>query len=525
MNCECTNELLLSALSGWQHEFLTKNRDNRAYLRVKCANLNMVWLYDPGAMISAINHAKYIQLTTTFPKQLVTHRLTGVGGAPLTVTGLPVLKLNVAGQEVEHPVHAVSRLTSEGVLGMDLIRRLNVCFDPANLKPVDKEATSLHCMSAVSLEPGEYRVVPCSFFSAAKCSDFIADGNSPVFIPSALIKKPEPGHETLVPMCNITEQTVHLARGHRVGNISPAVVTVPAEAAIASLCKPAKQVAPLDPVKRKYLLDKLAVDHLSNFWAERLQLLVLEFHDVFSAGKFDLGLARNYTHSVQMLDDNPVFVKQFRLPETHREAVLEHVEELMKLGVLRHTKSRYNSPIFCVPKRNGQLRTVVDFRRVNERSVPHFHSGLTVDEAIDHVARLKASVFSSLDLTSGFYQMPLAESSRHLTAFTVPGVGSYEYTTTPMGLTSAPAGFWSLMTEVCRGLPASLCYLDDILTSSPDNFCHLQDLRQVFTRLRAHNLKQGCRCVFLCFSPLLAHRAVLYIFNTVLQLCWPKTHC
>lgn len=57
--------------------------------------------------------------------------------------------------------------------------------------------------------------------------------------------------------------------------------------------------------------------------------------------------------------------------------------------------------------------------------VPHYHSGLTVDEAIDHVARLKASVFSSLDLTYGFYQMPLDEKSRKLTAFTVPGVGTY----------------------------------------------------------------------------------------------------
>ena len=94
------------------------------------------------------------------------------------------------------------------------------------------------------------------------------------------------------------------------------------------------------------------------------------------------------------------------------------------------------------------------------------------------------------DLTSGFWQQSLEESSRQYTAFTVPGKGTrYQWTVTPMGLQGSPASFARLIDYMMRGLKNVLTYIDDVLVHSPSHTEQLVQLENVFLRLRKYNLK------------------------------------
>lgn len=101
-----------------------------------------------------------------------------------------------------------------------------------------------------------------------------------------------------------------------------------------------------------------------------------------------------------------------------------------------------------------------------------------IDDALDCLQG--AEFFSSLDLRSGYWQVPMAPSDRHKTAFVTPD-GLYEFTVMPFGLCNAPATFERMMDNILRGLKwnTCLCYLDDVVVFSADFHTHLSRLEHV----------------------------------------------
>jgi hypothetical protein len=122
------------------------------------------------------------------------------------------------------------------------------------------------------------------------------------------------------------------------------------------------------------------------------------------------------------------------------------LDEWLILGVVRRTNSPYNSPIFCVPMKQGQgLRIVQDFWQLNQHSHIDKFSMKEINECIRDIGRANSSIFLTLDLTSGFWQMKLEPDSQPLTAFTIPNLGQFHWITSPMGLLGCPASFQRLM--------------------------------------------------------------------------------
>ena len=115
--------------------------------------------------------------------------------------------------------------------------------------------------------------------------------------------------------------------------------------------------------------------------------------------------------------------------------------------LLELSRSRYNSPIFCVIKKNGSWRPVVDLRAINQATVKDFYAIRDIKSCIDEIGRERSTVFSSMDLSKGFFQQNLAEESRPYTSFMVPGLGSFQFTVSCFGSHGAPSSFSYLMTK------------------------------------------------------------------------------
>ena len=245
--------------------------------------------------------------------------------------------------------------------------------------------------------------------------------------------------------------------------------------------------SPVDPA----IMDQIQahVNKAPASYRDRLLRLLTRHHKIFSTGKFDLGLVPRATHTIELHDATPAFTKQFTIPEAHRDFLINNLRDWVKAGIVKKTVSKFNSPIFVVPKKDGSLRVVLDYRKLNSQTMPDRYTIRTLEACLADVGRMNSKVFSTLDLTSAFWQMALLEGHQRYTAFTLPGFGQYCWTRGAMGLTGCPASFARIMDKIMEGLDFVITYIDDVLIHSPSADAHLDQLDQALARLTANNLK------------------------------------
>ena len=141
-----------------------------------------------------------------------------------------------------------------------------------------------------------------------------------------------------------------------------------------------------------------------------------------------LGTANCEPYEIEVSDVTPVRSAPYRYAPPKAAVIKDMVNGLMEQGVVRFRKSPYASPEFLVPKRDGGFRLVVDYRKVNAKVLFDSYPMPTIDQALDQFSG--ASVFSVLDLNSAYYQIPLSERSRRVTAFCSP-FGLFEFNKQP----------------------------------------------------------------------------------------------
>ena len=120
--------------------------------------------------------------------------------------------------------------------------------------------------------------------------------------------------------------------------------------------------------------------------------------------------------------NEPVYRKQFKIQEAHRPFLEESLAEWLKLGVVQKSDSLYNSPVFCVPKKGGNgLGIVQDFQELNQKSCMDKYMMKYIYKCIGDIGKSESTIFTKIDLTSGFWQMPLHKVSVPKTGFTMTG--------------------------------------------------------------------------------------------------------
>ncbi|XP_076449507.1 uncharacterized protein LOC143285940 [Babylonia areolata] len=213
------------------------------------------------------------------------------------------------------------------------------------------------------------------------------------------------------------------------------------------------------------------------------------------------------TCTIELISNTPVRTRQYPLPYSQRETIQEEVESMLKLGVIEPSCSPYSSPIVLVKKKDGKIRFCVDFRRINKLTVFDSEPMPDIDALFAKLAGKR--VFSKLDLSKGYWQIPVAEADRPKTAFMTPQ-GHFQWRVMPFGLKTAGAIFSRMMRKLLLPLGLSEVdnFMDDILVSSVDEGSHLRLLRTVFGRLRECTLTARPTKCFLGLQELdyLGHR-------------------
>ncbi len=190
--------------------------------------------------------------------------------------------------------------------------------------------------------------------------------------------------------------------------------------------------------------------------------------DVFHLPGESLTTTTAVKHEIRMQSGvEPVNVKPYPLPEAQKQEVRKQVEELKRGGIITESNSPWNSPLLLVPKKpdatgKGDWRLVIDYRRVNEKTVGDAYPLPDVTEILDQLGQSK--YFSCIDMVMGYHQIEVAEQDRAVTAFSTKD-GHWEYKHLPFGLKTAPATFQSMMNVVLSELTGTRCFvfLDDIM--------------------------------------------------------------
>ena len=177
-----------------------------------------------------------------------------------------------------------------------------------------------------------------------------------------------------------------------------------------------------------------------------------------------------------------------RIPFHVRKDVEKELERLEQLDIIEKVTgpTPWVSPIVVVPKSSGQVRLCVDMREANKAVKREKHPMPTID---DLVADLNgATVFSKLDLSSGYHQLELEPESRHITTFSTH-VGLRRYKRLMFGINAASEIFQNAIEEILTGLPGCKNFSDDIIVFGATTAEHDQILYGVLTRLQQHGVR------------------------------------
>lgn len=220
-----------------------------------------------------------------------------------------------------------------------------------------------------------------------------------------------------------------------------------------------------------------------------------KFISCFRPGK-QLPTTHLLKHHIDTGDSRPLSIAPHRASFKQNADSSRMIDDMLDQGIIQLSRSPWTSRVVVVTKKDGSLRFCVDYRRLNGVTTRDVYPLPRIDDSLHALG--SAKFFSTLDLTSAYWQIELDDESRPKSAF-LCRKGLFEFVRLPFGLSNTPATLQRLMDSVLAGLNWQSClvYLDDIIIFSSTFEEHIQHLHQVLERITAAGLSiKLSKCLF-----------------------------
>ncbi len=487
-------------------------------------------LIDTGADISCMSLTMFNQYFSNTKVSVSKHpQVKGVSGQFLKVIGAVTAQFYIKSQVFYQTLHIIEGLSRDFILGQDFLQthQAIISFHPSSNKlqlcaqPKKDPSGTMQLVSSVSLpprcqvqvnvqvrkgsnpDPSEVLLAPLPSVAGrfqimgARCFSKLAQGKGVYLI------------------LNPNHYTVKLKKGTAVArfdSVDPESVIEESTDLDVSLHTVEKDPVPMvntastqEEGKSEEHCLQIAKDLGFNLddsdldQEQKRQLLIMlgQNRDVFATSLQELGSTDLHYHRIDTGDAPPVKQRPYRVSPDKNAEIERQVQEMSDAKLIEPSMSEWQSPVVLVKKKNGTYRFAIDYRKLNLVTKPISFPLPRIEDVFDSVGKAKARLFSVLDMASGYWQIPLDPETAHKTTFVTHG-GVYSFKKLPFGLMNAPSCFSMVMSEVLRGLTLkyALVYVDDILVYSPNFQHHLDQLQEVFNRLRSAGLKlkpQKCK--------------------------------
>ena len=228
---------------------------------------------------------------------------------------------------------------------------------------------------------------------------------------------------------------------------------------------------------------------------EKIEELLVEFHDIFARHRFDIGMNEEFKVKLTPKNDSPAYSQSLPAPINLKEEILVELAMLHKYGITTTLPfSKYASPIFAQKKLNGKLRLLVDLRKINnlisDDYINNNHPVSTLVDAAQHLAGKK--LFCKLDCSQAYHCLPMADQrSIEMFAFNFAS-RTFAYRRLAKGLSWSLSAFSSFMREYLdKVIKADQCaqYVDDIGIAANDADHLIMNLRATFKCIQEAGLK------------------------------------
>ena len=223
---------------------------------------------------------------------------------------------------------------------------------------------------------------------------------------------------------------------------------------------------------------------------KKLQQVLQKYKDIFAKDKTDIGTIKVEQHSIALNNNMPIHQKPYRTSQADNQEISRQITDLLKKGLIQPSMSPYAAPVILANKKGeGKTRLCIDYRKLNNVTIPDHEPIPRMDDLLDQLSNVK--YFTSLDVTSGYWHVKRKpENVVHKSAF-VTQQGHYEWMVMPFGLKNAPATFQRTIKTIIRkhNLKNVLNYFDDPIIYSDTFENHIELIEKTLKILKAEGIK------------------------------------
>lgn len=477
--------------------------------------LHVELLIDSGASISIISKKCFDKLQNT--GELVLRdcnvHLVSADLNPMVTYGIVTVDLNLVG--IPRPTDLiVAEIDLDGIIGIDYLKQTGCIVDfkrnclrhgnnevLCHNKPGKAQVNRIQMDCNVTIFAGEQHVFPAKITGVAENMGFIEPlakrlDKLGLVMGRALVNNHD--GECPVRVANPGSEDITLYAGMNIGLFTRV-----------HKCMRISEREDLDELNHRFSVHQIAdnldtgdaqiPEHLQKLYddtipfideihARKLANILITFQSTFSASENDVGRTNLAKHVIDTGNALPIKLKYRRQGPTLLAETEKHIRGMLEKDIIEPSNSPWSAPLVIVPKKGKGTRLACDFRALNAVTKRDSFPLVGINESFDSLSGAK--FFSTLDVSSSYWNVEMDESSKEKTAFTTRD-NLYQFKRMPYGLINSSATWVRLMEKLFRGLQwkTLLIYVDDIIVFGNSISESLDRLAQVLERLKSAGIK------------------------------------